>query len=136
MQQFLLYRRDPFVIWILTFFIVAASTDLIAGVKPGSVESLMPGWWWYGWLVITLLGSLVYMYGIFTRNLLNGLFMCWSACPTLAVSVGAIAAAQLWVGGSSATISGGLLFGISIAFLAQRRLLTKVVRELPRKNGG
>ena len=133
MYRFMLYRRDPFVIWTLAFFIIASIGNLITGAEPGTAAALVPTWYLDTWLVITLISALVYGYGIFTRNLLNGLFITWSLCPILATSVTALGAAQIVVAGAKATISGGLIIGLGIAFLQQRRLLSKIVRDLPKK---
>lgn len=133
MYRFLIYRRDPFVLWTLGFIILACIGDLISGVRPGTTEALMPAWYWYTWLVVTLLASVLYVYGIFTRNLFNGLYITWSLCPILATAVSAIGVAQIVVAGPRALIAGAFSLGLGAAFIGQRRLLTKIVRDLPRK---
>jgi len=133
MYRFMLYRRDPFVIWTLAFFIVACAGDLISGARPGTAEALMPAWYLDTWLVVTLLASIVFTYGIFTKNLFNGLFITYSLCPILAVSTTALGVAQIWVAGAKALISGLLVVGLGVAFLRQRQLLKKIIDSLPKK---
>lgn len=133
MYRFMLYRRDPFVIWTLAFFIVACVVDLLTGARPGTAAALVPRWYLDLWLVVTLLASIGYCYGIFTKKLFNGLFITYSLCPILSVSTVAIGTAQLWVGGSKALLSGLLVIGLGVAFLRQRQLLGKIIKDLPKK---
>lgn len=126
-------RRNPFKIFILAFLTVAVVSNFITGAKPGSAAALMPGWWWTGWLIGVLVGSVVCLYGCFARNLTKGIQLERAAIPLVAVSIAAYSAAAMLYGGASSVTGGCILLGISGAFVARHRELTKILQEIPKK---
>lgn len=133
MDHLVINRRNPFEIMVLVVLILTCIPQLITGPSPSSVQAVMPGWWHVAWIVGTLLGSAVTLYGIFARRLVDGIYIECSGIPLVAVSLAALGAAQLLFGGTKAIVSAAIVFAIVTAFLARRRELRRLIAALPKK---
>lgn len=125
-------RREPFEVIVLVLLLVTAVTQLLTKSPPGSVTALMPGWWALDWSVLTILGTCVALIGIWTPNLVTGLFMerlGISITSAILVIYGMAAAVFAGVTGLSAT---GLALAGMGAFYVRRREINQAIKRLPR----
>lgn len=132
-------NKDPFEIIFSAVFAISGAAQLIMGARPGSVDSLLPGWFSTVWLLLIVLGSVGVLVGAFWRNTLDGIFI-------ESVSLSAVGAAVCIYGAGLIVVeiepsdnpaggwfAGPLTIALGLAFWWKHRQLQKHIRELPKK---
>lgn len=125
-------RREPFEVVILALLFITAVTQLLVKAQPGSIAALIPGWYAIDWSVLTILGTGIALIGIWTPDMVTGLFMerlgINVTSLTLAIYGGAVA-----VFGKAQGLSALCLIIAGIyAFWMRRNEITKTIKRIPR----
>lgn len=133
MEKFLVHRREPFELAFLVLITISCATQLVKGVAPGSIDAVMPSWLHVSWLVMSMTGSIVALAGIFSRNLVDGIFLESVGVLTVASTLVLYGFAQIIFGGWPALIAASITFALTFAFGYRWRELRRVIRQLPKR---
>jgi hypothetical protein len=121
-------RHRPHEVALLAFSVVLGLAFVVGAKPPGSIESLMPGWFRWGWYVLLLASGVAGLAGFFAiRDVYSALTLERAAMWGQAAAFAIYALAILVLGGWRGVAAGGLCVALAVASVWRLR---QVGREI------
>lgn len=122
--------RNPDTVFVTTLLLVAGIGLLVAGVEPGSVQDLVPGWVAKVWAVIMSIAAALTLSGAMWPRYVSGLLIEGVG----RVMLGPASLAYAVAIGRAAGIEGGISMGLLVALaLSSAWRVYQIIQEIRRR---